>query len=145
MPFNCDKLKPKCKAACCGPFPIHNELWDRLKHKAVRPIVSIKRFITTVLTKDFVEGKIDAEQAEHVFVETELDLELKCHRCPFLTYDYKCNIYEDRPFVCREFGSESHPMMKCGYQDKDGRERTRQQRRAVDREQVKFGLNIIKD
>jgi Fe-S-cluster containining protein len=143
MTFNCEKLKLKCKAACCGPFPIQADLWERLKHKAERQIISVKRFISPILTKAFVEGKIDAEEAEHVYVETELDPELKCHRCPFLSYDYKCNIYDDRPFVCREFGTESNIMMKCGYQDKDGRERSRQQRRAIDREQRKCALNII--
>ena len=26
------------------------------------------------------------------------------NKCPFLRHDFKCNIYENRPDVCRKFG-----------------------------------------
>ncbi len=74
----------------------------------------------------------------------EIDPTTKTHRCPFLTYDLKCNIYENRPFVCREFGKESHERLKCSFQDKDGRERSRQERRLIERQHLR-GQHYLTD
>jgi len=65
-------------------------------------------------------------------------------RCPFLTKEWKCNIYDDRPFVCREFGKESHLMMHCRFQDKEGRVRSRQEQRMLDRKQCR-GAHALHD
>lgn len=43
--------------------------------------------------------------------------------CPFLKKDLSCAIYEDRPDVCRKFGDESHELLCCPVQDKDGNAR----------------------
>lgn len=43
--------------------------------------------------------------------------------CPFLKKDLGCAIYEDRPEVCRKYGDETHPMLCCPMQDKDGNAR----------------------
>ena len=37
-----------------------------------------------------------------VLALTSEDMEL--NKCPFLRADYRCNIYENRPDVCRKFG-----------------------------------------
>ena len=37
------------------------------------------------------------------------------NRCPFQRYDYKCNIYDRRPKICRMFGEGSHKYLQCGY------------------------------
>jgi Fe-S-cluster containining protein len=115
------------------------ELWERMKHKAVRPIVQVCHFEGPELDENSLTNPESTKMSPHVIAIGEIDPELKSHRCPFLTYDLKCNIYEDRPFVCREFGKESHLMMKCCYQDKEGRVRSRQEIRAVNRSQCKGG------
>lgn len=37
------------------------------------------------------------------------------NRCPFQRYDYKCNIYDRRPKICRMFGEGKHKYLQCGY------------------------------
>ena len=45
--------------------------------------------------------------------------------CPFLGYDYKCVIYEERPELCRNFGVVEH--LSCPYVDKEGNSRTQEE------------------
>ena len=33
--------------------------------------------------------------------------------CPFLTKKNTCNIYDKRPWICRNFGSSEEPILKC--------------------------------
>lgn len=56
--------------------------------------------------------------------------------CPFLGLDDRCTIYHDRPEVCHIFGSEIAITMTCSYQSKDGRIRSRQERRDIERKQA---------
>ena len=142
MGFNCDKLKSKCNACCCAPVPMQEELWEKVKHKTVRPILFVQKFVSPICDEEAVKNPGSAKDADHVLAAAEIDPKEGYHRCPFLTYDLKCNIYEDRPFVCREFGKESHLMMKCCYQDKEGRVRSRQEMRSVSREQCKQGEKL---
>jgi hypothetical protein len=58
--------------------------------------------------------------------------------------DYQCNIYEDRPNVCREYGNESSIDMSCPYLKKDGTSRSRQERRSIQRT-VDKGLKVLQD
>lgn len=37
------------------------------------------------------------------------------NKCPFLRDDYKCNIYDRRPEICRKFGDGSHPLLTCQF------------------------------
>lgn len=140
--FDCEKMKSKCKAACCSPIPIQETLWEKVKHKVVRPVKDLLYFESVVVDEDSMKHQGVPKEVPHVLPITDIDPLTKSHRCPFLTYDLKCNIYEDRPFVCSEFGKESHVMMKCCYQDKEGRCRSRQEIRAVNREQCKQGGKI---
>ena len=115
------------------------ELWNRMQHKVARPVVEVMAFDSRELTAESLIDPAAAKDVPHVLPVAGIDPLNGSHRCPFLTYDLKCNIYADRPFVCREFGSESHLMMKCCFQDKDGRVRSRQETRAVTRAQCKGG------
>ena len=68
--------------------------------------------------------------------------------CPFLGLDDRCSVYDDRPDICRVFGDESSSVASCAYQDKDGRARSRQERRAVERDllhQKDVVLRMIRD
>jgi Fe-S-cluster containining protein len=143
MGFDCDKLKHKCKAICCAPFPMEKELWERLKHKAIRKVLEMQEFMSPVATDKAFRDPETPRNALHIFTITEVDPEVKAMRCPFLTHDLKCNIYEDRPYICRKFGDESYIQMKCSYQAKDGRVRSRQETRALMREMGKKGDQIV--
>ena len=63
--------------------------------------------------------------------------------CPFLTNDYQCAIYDERPEVCRKFGDESHPQLFCEFQTKDGKERNKKDRRKISEIQLKAAKNFI--
>lgn len=55
-------------------------------------------------------------------------------QCVFLSSEYRCQIYEDRPKTCREFGKIDSPLMQCPFMDKYGRRRTPQERKRVEKE-----------
>jgi len=112
--FDCKKMHPKCKAHCCGIVPIPKEIYNSNKDKIVRP------------PHELIE---DAD----CYIPLTADA-----LCVFLDGDLNCNIYENRPDVCRKFGDESHPMLFCPVLDKNGRERSRQNRRAVERQTSKY-------
>lgn len=131
MSFDCSKCLARCKADCChGPVPMPKGFIDR--HVAVRPIV---------IRKDFGSDHEIAMALDERTRNGEANSVMGV--CPFLGFDDRCSIYEDRPDVCREFGSESHPMMICSYQSRDGRIRSRQEHRAIGREQVKRQGGIL--
>lgn len=86
----CDTLK--CKAECCGVVPIPKATFDRNHMKVQRK----SEFITDAITG-------------HVIVLADNAT------CGFLTMDHKCSIYDERPDVCRKFGSveATHEMLIC--------------------------------
>ena len=76
-----------CRASCCYNLMfLKNEL-DRFKDKIVNPVL-------------FTESHGPAVVAFTV----DDPLDFMHNKCPFLRADYKCNIYENRPEVCRQFG-----------------------------------------
>ncbi len=94
-------------AECCGIVPIPRTLWQRKQHAIQREVKSI--FKPTDMMKD--------DDIENVIFAITED-----NYCPFLSQDLECAIYEDRPELCRKFGDESHPLMCCPMQDKEGKE-----------------------
>lgn len=118
LKFNCEKYLNKCKAKCCCSAPLERDLYEKHKDKALKPYTEL----------DY-KG-IDPETGE------EVDLVIMTTEdgsCCFLDESLKCIIHDDKPIVCQKFGNESHPMLVCPYQDKDGRERSRQERRQRER------------
>jgi Fe-S-cluster containining protein len=105
MPFECKKYHGKCKAKCCGIVPIKFTLWKRKQNFLQRKI------------KEIIHGK--SKEGRVVIPITE-DL-----YCPFLTEGLSCAIYADRPEVCRKFGDETHELLCCPMQDKDGNPKSR--------------------
>ena len=112
--FDCKKQHHKCKAQCCGIVPIPKKTYDSNKHKIVNEPLSI----------------LDAEDCYIPITDNQY--------CPYLNKDLSCNIYDDRPDVCRKFGDESHPMLFCPVLNKNGQERCRQNRRFVERQTDKY-------
>ena len=117
--IDCSKCLNKCKAGCCGVIPFERKFI--VKHKPVREVIK----------------EIDVGHDTVV-------LETKGMVCPFLGEDYHCTIYKDRPEVCRLYGNEGQINLTCQWQDKNGRMRSRQERRNIEREISKFMDRFIK-
>jgi uncharacterized protein len=83
--FSC---KEGCHA-CCGIVPFNEA--EKQKASAARPLEQ---------WEPFVDGRWVTVSA------------LMTMKCPFLSAG-GCSIYDDRPMVCRLFGSVDHPRMKC--------------------------------
>jgi Fe-S-cluster containining protein len=99
---NCHTFHGMCKAACCSVAPLPRSTYFGNFDKQQRPV------------KEILD--LDAEMILPVTEDGS---------CPFLQSDYKCAIYNQRPEICRKFGDESHPMMTCAYQTKDGQARSK--------------------
>ncbi len=103
--FDCSKVCPKkCKADCCGYVPMEKEFWEKHKHKAQ------------------VEVKVLKWSTGHVIPLT------KNLACCFLDKDYRCVIYEDRPIVCRLFGTKNVKGLRCPYLKPNGYKRGKKER-----------------
>lgn len=84
----------KCKAACCCNVPFENNELERFKDRIVRPIISLEKWISAIVPV------------------THNDINK--NYCPFLRpTDLKCNIYENRPEICRLMGTID--KMQCKY------------------------------
>lgn len=113
--FDCLKMHYKCKAECCSDLtPIPHKTFGDNKSKIIN------------------EPKEIIDDSSHYVIETE------SHKCVFLNKDYTCNIYENRPPICQKFGDESHPFLICSWMSKCGKERSRQEKRRLERENDKY-------
>jgi Fe-S-cluster containining protein len=74
----------KCKSACCYNLHFENGELERYADKIVNPVIGHTDFfgVDLVLTNEDIEK----------------------NKCPFLRADCRCNIYENRPDVCRMMG-----------------------------------------
>lgn len=115
--FDCFKIHPRCKAECCSDItPLPLDIYERNQDKIVREPLEFEKMPGT----------------EMMMVNTS------SHKCVFLNEDFTCNIYDERPPICKTFGDESHPMMFCSYMSKCGRERSRQEKRMIERKSKKW-------
>ena len=92
----------KCRGQCCMNAPIPKSYFTALKNRLVRPILRFED-----------EGDNPELGGHNVVAITNEDIAE--NRCPFQRYDYKCNIYDRRPKICRMFGEGSHKYLQCGY------------------------------
>lgn len=84
----------KCLARCCYNVPFESGELTKYADKIVNPILftqPIGPFGTVAFTDDAPSK----------------------NKCPFLRSDYKCNIYEQRPPLCRKFGEI--PELPCKF------------------------------
>lgn len=77
----------KCKSECCGAVPMAQ---------------SFKKY-------PFAR-KCDVKDFDDFFIAVDENL-----TCGFLNENYQCSIYENRPNLCRKFGSGKHPLLVCDY------------------------------
>jgi len=110
--FDCKKYLCKCKAKCCGPVPFAKKLYEDNKLKIVRPFIEIIE----------VEGfDLPNDNPTTMIIAMTVD-----GYCIFLGKDKRCNIYDERPWICRNYGLI--PKLRCPYQKEDGSPRAREQR-----------------
>ena len=88
----------KCHACCCYNIPFADGELEKFADKIVNPVV-------------YTEPLGPALVAFTVEINNILDIDK--NKCPFLRDDYKCNIYDNRPDVCRKFGEI--PELQCEY------------------------------
>lgn len=115
MSLDCSKCIPRlCQGDCCIYVPLPRELWEKFKHLAQQEVVVL----------GWEKGKISVGKTVTKDV-LPLTGNLKC---PFLSKDFKCVIYEDRPWVCRLFGVGEKIGAQCYYMKPSGKLRGKNER-----------------
>lgn len=84
----------KCNACCCYNIPFEKNEIERFADKIVNPVLFVLPLVGSVPV---------------AFTNEKPEL----NKCPFLRKDLKCNIYENRPEVCRKFGQIAE--LPCRY------------------------------
>jgi len=117
--FDCSKMVKKCEALCCHCVPLEKDRFERNKHRIVN-----KDFKLLALGKSHNEF---GEQKEYVLPLTE-DL-----RCPFNDpkNGFKCNIYDDRPQVCKVYGNGKANCTSCPFYKPNGSKRGKEERKRL--------------
>jgi Fe-S-cluster containining protein len=114
MVFNCETAFKLglCKGDCCGCVPIKKEVIKRNEHKQQRKVTNVA----------------EATPTEIIPITEDM-------KCVFLNDKYGCEIYEERPWVCREFGMgrEKDELMLCPYLKPSGRIRSEANRKKIER------------
>ncbi len=86
----------KCKAKCCYNVPFENGELEKYADKIVNRVLFTLPVFGAVVP---FTGK-----------------DMQSNRCPFLRQELKCNIYENRPDICRKMGLV--PKMPCPHLEK---------------------------
>lgn len=118
MGLDCQEMHHKCRAVCCKAIALPRKIWEENQDKVITKPQEVVDF------------------PDYIFPLTETG------GCPFLKDDHHCNIYENRPDVCKEFGNESTIYMSCPYLHKSGQVRSRQNFRYLQR-QLEKAENLI--
>lgn len=87
----------KCKAQCCYNAPLPKSYLTALKNRIVNPVKEI----------------IVMDDTKMCYPITDHNPDL--NKCPFLTENCRCNIYDRRPPICRRFGDGSEPLLTCTF------------------------------
>lgn len=103
--MRCD-LK-RCQAECCYNVPIPKKMLSAYRKKIVNPVIRV------------VDAGRSGKVEKMDFVIPQTDEEITKNKCPFLRKDCRCNIYPNRPYLCRIFGDETNKgdekELKCEY------------------------------
>ena len=111
-------LIPKCKARCCSNAPIPYRFFERMatfnQEKFVRNVYdTIPAPQTNPYCRDAILPitwnkyplKVVKQNGKKVYaLDVGEIIKDEKNYCPFLTVYGRCNIYESRPKVCRDFG-----------------------------------------
>lgn len=133
---------PKCKARCCVDAPLPEGFLDKFQSRIQRPIYNavnigqndprdtFNSIIYNTTTNPVQLIGFDQNGNKLVGIPKEVLEELniksmkqiqdllddyKNHKnyCPFITEYGRCNVYEHRPVICREFGSSPLKIDYC--------------------------------
>jgi Fe-S-cluster containining protein len=108
--FDCSKAVPKiCKADCCGVVPIPKLIYEIFKDKVIEMPIKM--------------GQWELSENEVVLPIT------KSGKCVFLRKDFKCNIYDYRPDICKNFGLIQE--LQCPHLNSEGELRTKENKNEV--------------
>lgn len=102
MKSKCDITK--CHAACCYNVPLEKGYLTAFKKKIVNPVIAKKPFGNE---KNYDREKTALGRGNYL-VYTDKDP--RKNKCPFLRADCRCNIYADRPKICRDYGTKKNVM-----------------------------------
>lgn len=97
----------KCKADCCYHVPIPRDILLKFADKIVNPILGTK---SLGYSKEFDGRNVLPITNPNPYK----------NKCPFLTITNNCNIYENRPTLCKLFGSSKRTDLQCRHQEKIG-------------------------
>jgi Fe-S-cluster containining protein len=103
--------------------------WQRNQDKVVTPPIQIEY--------PGWSAEINANDGRRWIMEGDVLPITKTLKCCFLNEDLSCNIYDDRPDICKEYGKENDIQLTCAYQNKDGKANSKQVRRMIERKQAK--------
>ena len=110
----------KCHAECCTWVPLSENFIHAHEDKVQRPIYGMnilfetkKNTIGQCITnpemvnderrKELRSQGVPIKDTDQVYIDKQKQL------CPFLTTDYRCAVYHDRPELCKTFGSTNEP------------------------------------
>lgn len=91
-----------CRAKCCYNVPLPIGFVEAHVDRIVNPIL---------ISLPPMKGREDMPESQVFFT----DCDLSRNKCPFLRHDCKCNVYGDRPEICRRFGESDDPLLKCSF------------------------------
>lgn len=100
----------RCHAKCCYNVPFSNGELFRYRDKIVNPIQAVTEIVKGFLLPWTVDVDTEIDGNEHPEKMEEAMLK---NKCPFLNDDCTCNIYENRPKLCRDYGRI--PKLPCKY------------------------------
>lgn len=98
--FNCPIAT--CQACCCKNVPLPIGFLQKYKSRIKRKVIG---------TDTRVPYKKGYPLSEMVF--TSMDSHQNW--CPFLQANKKCNVYEHRPLICRNFGNGETEELTCNF------------------------------
>lgn len=87
-----------CQARCCYSVALPADMYAKFADKIVRkPMAVVRAYGDTVQP-----------------IQSSENQKFGMHACPWLTADNRCNIYEERPAICRLWEhSELSPLLGC--------------------------------
>ena len=111
--MDCTKCLDKCASVCCEKVPLPVNTVEDNKHLLIEGTVIYKVDELKKLIAEAPDGRCG-------FSEKNTGL---------------CSIYKDRPELCQKYGDESHLFLTCPWMDASGNIRSRNARRAIQRQQ----------
>lgn len=97
----------KCHASCCYNAPLPKKYIFALKNRIVNPVKEIM-----VLDNENMKNE---NMKNEIMCYPITDYDPEKNKCPFLTENCRCNIYDRRPPICRKFGNGTEPLLTCTY------------------------------